>query len=359
MRPITTIPSSDVAFAQHVAALSAKAPDATAAAFEQRLRRVFPRVVVRERSLSGETPSWYVYRDGGWRPDMSGPWWLDAGLPRLVVSPDGWVVTANRTAVDLLAAAHSPHPPHHFTDFVVPGALEEALDLFEVVKRGHALDATILLRPLSGDVIAVDLHVTTLAENLAAVIRLAEDVDIPAQLGVVAERPRLNVGPGTDVAFRSYATRALDRMPEPTPTGLELRLRRLYPHASVIAEGDTWTVHRDHEVAAGARVQWWLDPSVARVRYDAQALILETNEEAAALFGREMVGHYWQEFVTPGSTEQVSVMLQILAEVGAAESRFRMPKSDGSLLEFDSYTEVSGDEFTTSFRPVSAVAPPA
>jgi PAS domain-containing protein len=91
---------------------------------------------------------------------------------------------------------------------------------------------------------------------------------------------------------------------------------------------------------------------VARVRYDAQALILEANDAAQSMFGRPMVGHFWQEFVTPGSTEQVTVMLEILAEVGAAESRFRMPRPDGSLLEFDSYTEADGDEFATAFRPV-------
>jgi hypothetical protein len=43
-------------------------------------------------------------------------------------------------------------------------------------------------------------------------------------------------------------------------------------------------------------------------------------------------------------------MLAILAEVGRAESRFRMPRADGSLMEFDSYTEVVGEGFTTVMR---------
>jgi PAS domain-containing protein len=89
------------------------------------------------------------------------------------------------------------------------------------------------------------------------------------------------------------------------------------------------------------------------VRYDAQGLILEADDAARQLFGRELAGHHWQDFVTPGSTEQVGVMLEIMAEVGAVESRFRMPRADGSLLEFDSYTEVTGDEFETVFRPVA------
>ena len=70
-----------------------------------------------------------------------------------------------------------------------------------------------------------------------------------------------------------------------------------------------------------------------------------------ALLGHALVGHHWQEFVIPGSTEQVSAMLAILAELGRAESRFRMPRADGSLIEFDSYTEVDGETFVTIMRP--------
>jgi len=31
-----------------------------------------------------------------------------------------------------------------------------------------------------------------------------------------------------------------------------------------------------------------------------------------------------------------------------------MPRGDGSLLEFDSYTVVTGDELTTVFRPAAS-----
>jgi PAS domain-containing protein len=141
-------------------------------------------------------------------------------------------------------------------------------------------------------------------------------------------------------------------MPEPTPDGLALRLRRLYPHASVQVEDGEWRVQRDRASDPAQASNWWLDATLPRVRYDAQALIAEANAPAEQLFGRSMVGHYWQEFVTPGSTEQVSTMLEILAAIGAAESRFRMPRSDGSLVEFDSYTEVQGEEFLTIIRPI-------
>ena len=38
---------------------------------------MFPRVVVRARSLSGEGPAWYVYRDGVWRTSVEGEWWAE------------------------------------------------------------------------------------------------------------------------------------------------------------------------------------------------------------------------------------------------------------------------------------------
>jgi hypothetical protein len=142
-------------------------------------------------------------------------------------------------------------------------------------------------------------------------------------------------------------------MPEPTAEGLALRLRRLYPHAVVTADGDSWVAEREPGASAEGDQAWWSDELLPRVRYDAQALILEANAAAQEFLGHELVGHYWQDFVTAGSAEEVSVMLEILAEVGAAASRFRMPSADGTLVEFDSYTQVTGEEFVTVMRPVS------
>ena len=84
---------------------------------------------------------------------------------------------------------------------------------------------------------------------------------------------------------------------------------------------------------------------------DHEGRILEANPAAETFFGRALVGHHWQEFVTPGSTEQVAAMLEILASIGSAESRFRIPAADGSLVEFDSFTKVEGETFTTIMRP--------
>jgi PAS domain-containing protein len=313
---------------------------------------MFPRVVVRERMLSGEAPAWYVYRDGSWRSPLIGAWWDGADLPRVVVSPDGWITDANATAMGILGIQAGEAMPHHFTDFIVPGTLEDSIALFQVIEQGNDLDATVLLRPTSGDVIAVDLHARRDGAVIRGVFRLADDVQTPS-VGAGSVGPgQIDYRPTTDVAFRGYVLRALGRMPEPTPDGLALRLRRLYPHAAVDVEGNNWIVRRDRLETPEAGQAWWADAALPRVRYDAQALILEANAAAETFFGRALVGHHWQEFVTPGSTEQVTVMLEILAEVGAAESRFRMPRGDGSLVEFDSYTEARGEEFSTVFRPV-------
>jgi hypothetical protein len=206
-----------------------------------------------------------------------------------------------------------------------------------------------VLRPTSGYLLAVDLHVHRDGETLAAVMRLADNTIVDVPSGKLA-RPTVVCNPVTDAAFRGYVELALSRMPEPTADGLALRLRRLYPHADVIVDAGTWVANREPAGAPEDDEGWWLDASLPVVRYDAQALIVEANDAATALLGRKLVGHYWQEFVTAGSSEQVSAMLAILAEVGRAESRFRMPGADGSLIEFDSYTQVDGESYTTVMR---------
>jgi hypothetical protein len=347
---LMTIPSSDRAFRDHVAGIHGDA--LTPGELERRLRRIFPRVVVRERSLSGEPAAWYVYRDGGWRSGGDGDWWAHPSLPRVVVSAEGWMTSATPTAAGLLGIDPADVGEYHFTDFVVPGTLDDAVSLFRVIEAGNNLTATILLRPTSGDVIAVELHAARHGTSVVGVLRLASDVEIAAEPAEIQRPATVRTIPATDVAFRGYVLRAIERMPEPTPGGLSLRVRRLYPHASTRAEGDdVWTVRRDPGASDSPTTAWWLDDALPRVRYDAQALILEANAAARTFLGHDLVGHHWQEFVTPGSTEEVGVMLEILRDVGAAESRFRMPRSDGTLVEFDSYTSADGEEFVTVMRP--------
>jgi PAS domain-containing protein len=348
---LIAIPRSDAAFREHVQLIHATERPATPAALQRRLRRVYPRVIVRERALSEEVPAWYVYRDGSWRPPLSAEWWKEPGMPRMVLSADGWLTDASPTAMGILELEPSDIGTRHFTDFVVPGTLADSVALFDIIGAGAGLDATIQLSSTKGDVLGLDIHATREGDSIVAVIRLAEEIRV-GEITSSAPRPSSVVTtPERDVAFRRYVDVALERMPEPTPDGLELRVHRLYPHARVHVDGAAWTVTRDAVGEVGS-TPWWREDGVACVRYDAQGLIVEASEAAVGLFGRELAGHHWHEFVTPGSTEQVSLMLEILAAEGAAESRFRMPHADGSLIEFDSYTEVKGDEFTTWFRPV-------
>jgi hypothetical protein len=356
---LITIPSSDEAFQQYVARTHATAPEHRAADLERRLRRIFPRVIVRERSLSAEPVAWYVYRDGGWMAGTESAWWARPGVPRVRMSLDGWLSEATPTAAGLLGIDPAELASHHFTDFVVPGTLDDSVVLFGVIEEGSELNATILLRPIGGQIIAVELRAARDGESIEGWLRLAEDVDFVPDAEPVRTPASITTDPNTDVAFRAYVLRAAGRMPEPTPEGLALRLRRLYPHASVAVGADGWVARRDAHGAAAAGEAWWQEPDLPRVRYDAQALILDANEAAKRFFGHDLRGHHWQEFVTPGSTEQVTVMLDILAEAGAAESRFRMPRADGTLVEFDSYTVADGDQFTTVFRPANGAVTPA
>jgi PAS domain-containing protein len=349
---IITIPTTDLAFSQMANRLHATAESQSAAGLETRLRRVFPRAVVRSREIAGEPAAWYVYRDGGWRSSMTGPWWLASDLPRLAVTRDGWLADANATARGLLEIEPGDVSTRHFTDFVAPGGLEDSKALFDIVDNGSDLTATVLLRPSSGQLIAVDLHAEREDELLVGVFRLADDIDVPSEARA-PERLPVVCEPVTDAAFRGYVELALSRMAEPTPDGLSFRLRRLYPHAEVVQGDQQWLAKRDRDGKPDGVDDWWTDRSLPAVQYDAQALILAANKAAEVLLGTSLVGHYWQEFVTPGSTEQVSAMLAILADLGRAESRFRMPRADGSLVEFDSYTEVDGELFTTVMRPRS------
>jgi PAS domain-containing protein len=322
------------------------------AQFETRVRRLYPRVVVRERALAGEPPAWYVYRDGAWLPSMTSPWWEAAGLPRVELSLEGWLTDANPSARALLGIEGSDVGTWHLTDFVAPGALADTRTLFDIVGDGRDLTATVLLHPVSAEPIAIDLRAERRGPILTGVFRLADDVEVPVAAAVaVAATPELVCQPEADAAFRGYAELALACLREPDPDTLAIRLHRLYPHARVEVDGERWIARRDPAGRESTPADWWQDPSLPRVLYDAQALILEANDAAQRLLGSPLIGHFWQEFVTPGTTEQVSAMLEILSSVGAAESRFRMPSADGSLVEFDSYTKVDGESFTTVMRP--------
>ena len=144
---------------------------------------------------------------------------------------------------------------------------------------------------------------------------------------------------------------SFDALPAPTVEGLALRLRRLYPARPRRADGPHWVVHRDAEGVDAAADGWWLDEDLPTVTYDADALITTPTNAAQRLLGSPLVGHHWQEFVTPGGTGRVAEFLPIIRRAGVVDSRFRMPRDDGSLIEFDSHTEFHGGRFRTILKP--------
>lgn len=359
MRPLTrTIPSADATFASHVRSVMAREAFATPDDLAAHLRRLFPRVTVRERGLQGEAPVWYVYRDGRWVDEREGDWWTDPRVPTTVTTLDGWIVEADPMARGLLGI--TTDRPHHFTEFVVPGAMEDAEALFALVSSGQALNATLITAPRGSEPIAIDLHVELEGDRLIGRMRLAEDVDPAPLLTAPGEAiapsgppPTVRTVPEDDPVLADYVAAALERMSAPTPDGLALRVRRIYPHARVEALDGVWVVHRDARETS-EREHWWTSPDLPTVRFDGDALILDANEAMRDLLGAPVVGRHWQEFILPGRTEQVTAVLSAIKGAKVAVSRFRMPVRDGSLIEFDCYTEWDGERFTSVLRPLAS-----
>lgn len=316
------VPTDDAAFGEHVERLVARQAFRTPDALAARLRTLFPRVVVRASEVSGQEHVWYVYRDGGWSPGFDDAWWTTPLVPSLSVDGDGWIVEANAAGRSLLGLAADEAAPRHFTDFVVPGTLADATEMFAVVAAGRDLSVTTLVRPTGGEVVACDLRAWHDGDHIVAALRLAHDIPVvsPSEVTSVAA---LDCHPRADTLFARYAAEALARMPEPTPEGLTLRLRRLYPHAQVDAGTDTWTVSRDRQDVAERSSDWWRAAGLASVRYDDQGRILEANEAAVGLLGRDLVGRHWQELVTAGTADEVADILRLIAETGSAE--FALP----------------------------------
>jgi PAS domain-containing protein len=350
---IVAIPSTDSAFRLHVQEIVDRGSFRDPTALTDRLRLLYPRAVVRTRMLAGELPTWYVYRDGRWRPNADLAWWTDDRAGHLEVTMDGWILAANATARGLLGIGADEPLERYYTDFVAPGTVGDAASLFAIVAAGNSIEATIRIRPTSGDVIAVDLRAVRDGAMVAWSLRLADDIE--PEPAVIVARPTLRCLPADDAVFASLAERSLARLPEARPAELAIRLRRLYPHAQVFAEDDRWTAIRDASQSTAAD-HWWRVESLPEVRYTDRGLILEANHAAVELLGSPLVGHHWHELVTPGTTSQVDQVIDLIVAQGGALSRFRMPARGGELIEFDSFTEVRDGILRTVMRPQQATA---
>ncbi|HUR01921.1 MAG TPA: hypothetical protein VM347_05235 [Nonomuraea sp.] len=267
------------------------------------------------------------------------------------ITLDGWIRTVNRPARSLMGLEDGSKR-RHFSEFVAPGTLGDADALFAIVAAGHHLDATIRVRPISGDTIACDLHAHHSKGGLVGYLRLADDLALAQDQAPAA--PDVAFAPAGDVIFARYAQGIVKGMAGAAPGEVAIRLRRLYPHAQVVSEGKTWIIRRDREPDGGDRDAWWDNGGLPKVTYDEEGLILSANQPAVRLLGGPLVGRHWQDLVTPGSTAQVAPILAMIREAGTAISRFRMPAANGSLVEFDSHTQYASDQFTTTMRPTDS-----
>lgn len=156
---ISTIPSRDRAFRRVVERVIADEDLRSPTDLTERLRRLYPRVAVFERQLSGEAGHLYVYRDGHFRRDPVERWWEEAGVACVCVD----VATGRLTEVSdewaaLLGTEASALVGRHYTDFVAAEARPAAQAMFETLLEGGDVRSEALVVRPDGATIAIEFR---------------------------------------------------------------------------------------------------------------------------------------------------------------------------------------------------------
>jgi PAS domain-containing protein len=342
-----TVPSSDRAFAEFVRRISAQLPDASPGALQARLRILYPSVLVRPRGLSSDDHTWYVYREGRWVDGKVGDWWSDESMPRMDVDRDGFIAAANAAAGEAFGIAPNRLVHRHYTDFAVPGTGADMMLMREIMLAVGEAGGTFRHIRAGGDVRIAEYHSVANESGSSVTIRPIGPMDV-----ATPPRPPLDIEtrPAADGLFAKVVDGIVARMPEPSPEGLQLRLRRSYPYATVHgAEPAHWRVVRDPR-ADPAPVDWQ-DPNLARTVALDTSLIVEANEAALQLLGRDLVGRHWQELALPSSLDQRLEMRDYYVANGGAESTFRLVGASGELVDYDYRLSWQGDHFATVMSP--------
>jgi PAS domain-containing protein len=341
------VPSSDRAFAEFVRRISARLEPSSPAALQSRLQTVYPNVLVRPRALSSDDQTWYVYREGRWVDGSPPDWWSDEAMPRIDVDRDGFIAAANVAAGEAFGIAPNRLVHRHVTDFAVPGTLADIILLREIMLSVGEAGGTFKHLRADGEVrVAEYRSVATETGSTVTLRPIGPTEDAPARPPSVA----LETRPAADGLFAAVVEGIVSRIPEPTPEGLELRLRRSYPYASVDgADGARWRVSRDPRVDA-APIDWE-SPGLARTVSLDTSLIVEANEAALELLGRDLVGRHWHELALPSSLDQRLQMRDYYIANGGAESTFRLVGANGELVDYDYRLTWGGDHFVTIMRP--------
>ncbi len=344
-----TVPSSDRAFAEFVRRIGDQIELSSPSALQTRLQAFYPNVLVRPRGLSSEDHTWYVYREGRWIDGSAKDWWDDDDLPRIEVDRDGFIAAANAAAEVEFGVAPNRLVHRHFTDFAVPGTLADLTLMREIMLSVGEAGGTFKHARADGEVRVAEYRSVATESGSSTWFRPIGPVEAP-----VPARPSiaLDTRPVADGLFATVVDGIVARMPEPTPQGLEIRLRRSYPYATVDgSDAERWRVTRDPRVDP-APVDWD-DPGLARTRALDTSLIVEANDAALVLLGQDLVGRHWQELALPSSLDQRLQMRDYYVEHGGAESTFRLIGASGELVDYDYRLSWGGDHFVTIMSPVT------
>jgi PAS domain S-box-containing protein len=342
-----TVPSSDRAFAEYVRRISAQLRDPSPSDLQTRLSTLYPSVLVRPRGLSSDDHTWYVYREGRWVDGRAGDWWSDESMPRLDIDRDGFIAAANTAAGEAFGIAPNRLVHRHFTDFAVPGTSADMMLMREIMLSVGEAGGTFRHIRADGEVRVAEYHSLANESGSTVTIRPIGPLAVAAP-----PRPTIDIEtrPAADGLFARVVDGIVARMPEPTPEGLQLRLRRSYPYAMVHGtEPARWRVYRDRRADA-APVDWH-DPNLARTVALDTSLIVEANEAALKLLGRDLVGRHWQELALASSLDQRLEMRDYYVVNGGAESTFRLVGASGELVDYDYRLSWEGDRFTTVMSP--------
>ncbi len=310
---------------------------------------MFPRVLVRPRGLSSEDHIWYVYREGHWVDGSVPDWFTDEAMGRLDLDADGFIAAANAAAGDEFGLVPSRLIHRHFTDFAVPGTLEDTILMLEIMATVGEAGGTVRHLGGDGEVRIAEFRATANTSGSTIVIRpVGPSADASATRPSVA----LACAPVADGLFAVVVEGIVSRIPEPTPEGLELRLRRSYPYATVDGSDPAcWHVARDPRL--DPEPVNWEDPRLLRTVALDTSLIVEANQPALELLGGDLVGRHWHELASPSNLDQRLQMRDYYVANGGAQSTFRLIGASGEMVDYDYKLSWQGDRFVTVMSPFS------
>jgi PAS domain S-box-containing protein len=160
-----TIPSTDVTFRRavdHAIGTSTTSDD-----LADRLRPLYPRVHVVDRSLSGEPHAVYVYRDGAFVPPDTTRWWEAADTAAVTISTTtGMIVDANERVGRVFGARPEDIVGRSLTDFVPPDALETARTVFATILEVGEARSSVRLRRHDGSDALVEFRAALVRDGV-------------------------------------------------------------------------------------------------------------------------------------------------------------------------------------------------